>query len=91
MATPAPAFYKGEKGSEKGSWRSLLLPLLLATLISVVTVLFNDHADINQLKSEVPTKVNKEKYDTDMGYIKDSLSEIKTDVKDIKKENINKR
>lgn len=89
MATPARAPIV----ENNAWWRTPVLAGMIALIISFVTYSFSmvknsggDEVTIQTLHTKIETKVDKEKYDTDMNWIKETLKEMKIDIKEIKKE-----
>jgi hypothetical protein len=88
MATPArtPLI-------KSGWWKTPILAGLIAITISLVTYSFSavktsggDEVDKVAIHEKLERKVDREKYDTDMAWIKETLKEMKTDIKEIKGE-----
>lgn len=88
MATPA-----GAPNIKRDWWRTPVLAGVIAITISLVTYSFSAVKDsgsrdveLQAIHEKLDKKVDKEKYETDMAWIKDTLREMKQDVKDIKRE-----
>lgn len=88
MATPA-----GAPNIKKDWWRTPVLAGLIAITISLVTYSFSavkvsggDEVERQAIHEKLERKVDREKYETDMVWIKETLKEMKQDIKDIKKE-----
>jgi uncharacterized membrane protein len=70
-------------GKESAKWIGVVLSIIVL-FAGVVASYTTTQTDVKTLKAETEKKVNRDVYETDTGYIKETLKEIKADVKAIR-------